>query len=271
MEWNRNPYTISDATFAEVWDMALKDRIASPKGIAQGTVNCYRIAFNRLAPLHDRPLRALSLQELQDALDSIGNSRAAVELQLVVIQMVYKFATRHDMVPKDYSQYLQARTGTEDEKGEPFTDEELAELKRHTDNKCVRQILCLCYTGFRVAAYQTMRKEGDVLIGGVKTKASKDRTVPIHPAIADWIDETIGINSFAFRKAMHSTLADLGLRQHTPHDCRHTFSYLCDKYGVEPFTKRMLLGHSLGTDVTDQRYGHRSVDQLRAAIGLLVF
>ena len=53
---------------------------------------------------------------------------------------------------------------------------------------------------------------------------------------------------------------------HTPHDCRHTFSWLCDKYGVDMFTKKVLMGHSLGTSVTENTYGHRNLEELRTEL-----
>ena len=59
---------------------------------------------------------------------------------------------------------------------------------------------------------------------------------------------------------------DLCDRNYADHDCRHTFSWLCDKYHVDALSKKMLLGHALGNDVTDLKYGHRTVEELREEI-----
>ena len=55
-------------------------------------------------------------------------------------------------------------------------------------------------------------------------------------------------------------------RYHTPHSCRHTFSRLCESYGVSEADRKRMLGHSFGNDITNGVYGHRSVEELRAEI-----
>ena len=52
----------------------------------------------------------------------------------------------------------------------------------------------------------------------------------------------------------------------TPHDFRHTFSWLADKYGMDNLSKHLIMGHSLGTDVESSVYGHRTIDELKAEI-----
>ena len=69
-----------------------------------------------------------------------------------------------------------------------------------------------------------------------------------------------------FRTRMYAALERIGLARHTPHDCRQTFSMLCEKYGVNENDRRRMLGHSFGSDVTNATYGHRTLDDLRAEI-----
>lgn len=114
-------------------------------------------------------------------------------------------------------------------------------------------------------------KEG-YLQGGLKTAAGKDRIVPIHSGIRDLVekrmkrDKTL-LKSSAnkFRKGMYAALDRLGIEKHTPHDCRHTFNMLCDKYKVDERDKKLMLGHAF-QDVTNKIYGHRSVEDLREEI-----
>ena len=58
----------------------------------------------------------------------------------------------------------------------------------------------------------------------------------------------------------------VGTPKHTPHDCRHTFSRLCETYGVRENDRKRMLGHSFGGDVTNAVYGHRTLEELRAEI-----
>ena len=53
---------------------------------------------------------------------------------------------------------------------------------------------------------------------------------------------------------------------HTAHDCRHTFSALCERYRVNENDRKRMLGHSFGSDITNSIYGHRSVNELRKEI-----
>ena len=52
---------------------------------------------------------------------------------------------------------------------------------------------------------------------------------------------------------------------HTPHDARHTFSMLCDKYEVTENDKKTMLRHSF-SDVTNKIYRHRGLEELRSQI-----
>ncbi len=61
-------------------------------------------------------------------------------------------------------------------------------------------------------------------------------------------------------------LGIVGNPKHTPHDCRHTFSALCEKYGVRENDRKRMLGHSFGGDVTNAVYGHRTLEELRDEI-----
>lgn len=70
----------------------------------------------------------------------------------------------------------------------------------------------------------------------------------------------------SFRKSMYAALERIGIKKHTPHDCRHTFSALCEKYGVAENDRKRMLGHSFGGDITNGIYGHRTVDDLRREI-----
>ena len=136
-------------------------------------------------------------------------------------------------------------------------------------------ILIMCYSGFRITAYKTLKIDlkDRYFKGGVKTAAGKDRIVPIHSGIYDLVKHRtrrkrplLDIPVPRFRTAMYETLERLGMARHTPHDCRHTFSALCERYGVSENDRKRMLGHSFGNDITNQIYGHREIEDLRHEI-----
>lgn len=73
-------------------------------------------------------------------------------------------------------------------------------------------------------------------------------------------------------KSFYPVLEQLGInktasgKRHTPHDCRHTFSWLCDKYKIDELSKHLMMGHSLGGDVEKSVYGHRTIEELKTEI-----
>ena len=55
-------------------------------------------------------------------------------------------------------------------------------------------------------------------------------------------------------------------RHHTPYSCRHTFSRLCESYGVRDADRRRMMGHSFHGDITNEVYGHQTLEELRQQI-----
>ena len=55
------------------------------------------------------------------------------------------------------------------------------------------------------------------------------------------------------------------MQRHTPHDARHTFSMLCEKYQVNENDRKRMLGHAFQA-ITNKVYGHRTVEELRREI-----
>ena len=132
----------------------------------------------------------------------------------------------------------------------------------------------MCYSGFRISAYLDIKTnlKDNFFQGGVKTAAGKDRIVPIHSAILHLVERCLNTHGRylpegvkKFRESMYETLDLLGIEKHTPHDCRHTFSMLCDKYGVNENDKKTMLGHAF-QDVTNKVYRHRDLEELRKQI-----
>ena len=158
---------------------------------------------------------------------------------------------------------------------EEFTDEELGLLWAHKSDSIAQMLLVICYSGFRVTAYQTLDIHTQpewYFQGGLKTAAGKNRIVPVHSAIQPLVSDLLSKygylipNPSTFRKWIRKYLPTIGIvTDHTPHDCRHTFSRLCEKYNVPENDRKRLLGHAF-SDITNSVYGHRTLEELRASI-----
>ena len=188
---------------------------------------------------------------------------------------MYLYAEANNITDKNYAKFVRINREDDDEHGVPFTDDDLKILWNNKENETVEMILIMCYSGFRIAAYKAMETnlKEKYFQGGVKNKYSRERIVPIHSGIYGLVKRRIKRNGTllngavnTFRQSMYEALETLGIEKHTPHDCRHTFSKLCEEYKVSENDRKRMMGHSFGNDITNEVYGHRTVEDLRNEI-----
>ena len=205
-------------------------------------------------------------------IDDFPLKHASKELICSLFKQMYSYADAHDLCDKDYSAHVRINTPDDDETGIPFSQEEIDTVWEHAGSSTILQgILIMIYSGFRISAYKgiEINLAEKYLKGGVKTAAGKNRIVPFSPLVEKYIDPDMELfqkSANIFRGLFIDSLSSIGITGHTPHDCRHTFSWLCDRYHMDTLSKKMLLGHSLGNDVTNAKYGHRTMEELRAEI-----
>jgi integrase len=218
--------------------------------------------------LHAKPFLSITTEDMQKVIDDCEKSHATKEHIVNLFKQIYDYADSQDLCDKKYSDYVKINTPDDDEKGVPFTESEIDTIWEHKDDaEIYKFILIMIYTGMRIAEYKNVKinTEKKCFIGGVKTDASKNRIVPLSPLILGFVSaksEFYTTRTNTLRIWITSALNDIGIKNHTPHDCRHTFSWLCDKYGVDSLSKKMILGHTLGDSVTDTVYGHRTFEEL---------
>lgn len=263
-------------TFGQIADeyMNYKYGKNAPKTLSQGTHSndlCLRKHLSSLDPL---PIDSIPLQLMQETVNSISGETVQVK-STAYIKQVYKYAIKRGYIQRDESALLHAPEIKCAGHGVPFSDEELRVLWANKNIPDVAAILIMCYSGFRISAYKDLEVNTDQMYfrGGVKTAASKDRIVPIHSAIQPLLKDGWHMFSMTRRTAQRKVIAiceELGISQHSPHDCRHTFSRLCEKYRVPEADRKRLLGHSFGGDITNGVYGHRTLEELRQSIELIV-
>lgn len=234
-------------------------------------------AYKHTAAVHGRDIAQISFTELQDIVDSADLRHAGKEHLLSFLKQIFGYAVTAGYLDKSPAAGLRINIPDDDEKGVPFTDSELALLWRHADDPTIEMLLILSYSGWRIAEVFTLSVdlEKACYTGGIKTQAGKNRLVPIHSSILPLVArrmERFGcllpMTAQQYRVEMRDRLEALGILGdpiHTPHDCRHTFSRLCEKYGVRENDRKRMLGHSFG-DITNRVYGHRELDDLRREI-----
>ena len=281
LEYNQNPYDVDARriTFAEVYEKMVAEKKAGKKILSKSTYASYSAAFRNSSALHNIAFSEIRLNHLQGAIDNCPLKHASLEHIKNLYRQMYIYALKYDICQKDYSEFVTINIPDDDEGGVPFTEDEIMILWRNQGNLTVDIMLAMIYSGFRISAYKNLEinLEEHYFRGGVKTAAGKKRIVPIHDAIYPIVvrlceaqGAILTVSGNTYRMEMCEALERLNIQHHTPHDCRHTFSWLCDKYGVDELSKKLMLGHSLGTDVTNRKYGHRTLTQLKAEIQKIV-
>ena len=265
----------TDKTFAQVYELFFDWKYGenAKKKLSEQSKNSTRAAFKNCKLLHDKIYREITLDEMQACLNSCPLKEASIENMLSLLKQMGRFAEPRDLCEKNYAQFLVMPDAEGDEGGVPFSESDLKLLWHHKDDPVVEFILIMCYSGYRVNAYKSLEVnlEKKYFRGGLKTTAGKGRFVPIHSAILPLVErrldqygKLIG-NTDNFRQDMYDTLSQFGINRHTPHDCRHTFSSLCEKYEVKENDRKRMLGHKF-QDVTNAVYGHRDLEELRTEI-----
>lgn len=222
-------------TFAEVYEEFFKWKYENERSYSKSSIASTRAAFKNSSALHDREFSSLKYHDLQGVIDNCKLKHASLELIVSLFKQMYRYADIQEYIDKNYAEHVRVNREDDDEHGIPFTEDEIRIL-------------------------------------GLKTEAGKGRIVAIHSAIISLVENRINrdgsILSMAdgtFRKYMYMFCESKGLQYHTPHDCRHTFSMLCEKYNVRENDRKRMLGHKF-QDVTNSVYGHRTLDDLRKEI-----
>ena len=250
------------------------------RALAEGSAAHARCVMKKLAPIYDRTLDSLSIDELQNLVNSIDLGKTMTSKTILLIKEMYRYALPRGLCTKNPAEYIRMPDRPDHVHHQDFTDAEIAQLWQQKDDPVVTMVLIMCYSGFRVSAYSSLMTnlEEGWLRGGIKTKTGRNRYVPIHSAIAPLVEREMGsgapyaicrnINYFCLRmkKKMQAIGIDVDDRCHTPHSCRHTFGRLCESFGVKEADRKRMLGHSFGSDITNGVYGHRTVEELRAEI-----
>ena len=253
---------------------------AAPKKLSKETARLTRNAILKLAPVLDRRMDDLTVDELQTVISSIKCGRSMISRVVTLLKEIYKYAVSRELCDRNPAQYVKMPDTAGYVHHQDFTDEELRLLWENKEDAMVRMVLIMCYSGFRVSAYKTMETNTKEWFfrGGIKTESSKNRVVPVHSGIRPLVSEMLqtegqylfGLSIDVFCKRMHRKMVELGIdvdgRHHTPHSCRHTFSRLCESYGVREADRKRMLGHSFGNDMTNGVYGHRTLEELRGEI-----
>lgn len=283
-----NTIEINSVTFKEVYDLALPRKLI---GASEATSASYEYGMGLCTSLYEMPvvdIKTVHMQRIIDTLRDEGKSTSTFRSVRKVCNLVFDYALKNDLTDKDYASYLDLGRSTEQAKKLPFTHEEIRRLFDNDSIEFVDTILIMLYTDVRLNEFLSIKTE-DIhikeryLITGSKTEAGKNRVIPISHKIEKYIikmynanhkylfcpfEKNAAVNKSTYRSAMFDVVMKRLKMQHTPHECRHTFVSMLDNAGANKVAIQKIVGHK-GTDITEQIYTHKGLEQLLEAIDLL--
>lgn len=290
-----------NADLAKIYDLWSSNHFGT---LSDSGVQGYKAAYKSIAELSRVKFRELKTADFQRCVDvqaEKGASRSKCEKIRQLCSQLCKWAMQNDIIDKNYAEFVKLPKKEKKEK-QIFTAAEIEMLWAHKDDNRAKLVLFLLYTGFRIGEVSDLLPENihldkGYIIGGEKTKAGKDRIVPLPPSIPEitefvrvWLEapETapFGVSRNSLRQYwFYPALSDLGIidppiynpeiRKHeyknprlTPHAARHTFASLSAAAGMRPDDLQKIIGHA-DYSTTADIYVHQDLESLKAAMSKL--
>lgn len=287
-EYHKNPFTKEhkNLTLEDVYNAWYLEKIQKikPKSLIS-----YTSVWNYCSSIKEIPFIKLNLHDMQHVINSLGDKSSQKKNLKSLFNQLYDYAIMNGINIIKYSQYLDI--GKQDTKLEriPFTEDEISILWENINRmEYIDVLLIYIYTGFRPSELLEITKDNVFLAegylkGGLKTKAGKNRIVPIHHKIMPLIEKWYYKNSSNFlitnskgtqllyrnwKDEKFGKIMEQLEMDHLPHDTRHTFATRMDEVGANKLCIKRILGHA-SKDITDKVYTHKDINQLKEAIELL--
>jgi len=282
-EFNKTPWDVDKAnmTLDALFELWLEKK--APK-LSTRNRSYLKTAYRHCKSLKDLKYVNIKAYHMQETIDNCGLSASTQWSIKALWGHLDKFALELDISTRNYSTLIQAAPVPETNKT-PLSDEEVQALWKIQDMEWVDSAIYLLYSGFRISELLNLRKdtvnlEDGTVKGGTKTKAGKDRIVPIHSKVRHIVERRMSepgeylfshngeqCREYAYRKFWAVIMETTGM-EHTPHACRHTFRSRLDSAGANKKCIDLMMGHK-SKDVGERVYTHKTIDELKVAIEMI--
>ena len=277
---NKKSNTINVDTLFENFKKSAYTKLSKSKQTA------YNIAWNKIKDdISYRNIDDITTDELQDLTDSKGTSYYTKRDIKNLLSHIYKQAMQDDYVQQNKSRYILLPELKQAER-DIFTTDEISRIWRDwedTEAIVSGHILIMLYTGMRTGEMLQMQKSNvhldeHYMIGGIKTKKSKNRRIiipnQIEPVIRSLMAQSSRdtVSSYSDETYFYEDWAKLQERcglnpKLVPYCCRHTYVTNCTKLGISPAMLQELTGHE--DYETTLNYNHISVNDRLDAVNNL--
>lgn len=286
-QYNNNPWEIDRERITLAILFQRWEEIKMPK-LGASNAACLKAAYKHCSKYYGMKYRAMKSFHMQECIDSCGKGYSTQANIKKLFGHLDKFAFELDIIDKMYSQLITVSEAVPETTRTPFTQDQVNELWKLQDQgePWVDTVLMYLYTGFRLNELLNLKVEQidlekQLLQGGLKTEAGKNRIIPIHPRILPLIQKRIDqgnvylissrvnerITYKNYYKHWNPIMKKLGIDK-TPHEARHTFETFLDNANANRKCIDLLMGHK-SSDIGNRVYNHKTIEQLRNTILLL--
>ena len=271
-------------TFLDIYYILDKDEFSL---LSPHTQNSMHGAIKHLKKLHYLKIDQITLRMIQDVFDEDGSNHSTQVHMKTICTKVFRYAVVNQCIERndDYTSYIRIAKYEESDMHRPYTINEILALKK-ADTPEAHIMLIFIYTGVRINELLNINRDNihidekcdddgterliSYMITGSKTKAGKNRIVPIHDDIKQFvIDELLKPE----KRLVDVTYANFTTRtvlikvnkllntHHTMHDTRKTFATLCQMNNLNVYIRKKVLGHRMN-DITFDVYTNESKNRL---------
>lgn len=282
-EYNRDPWDVDRAkiTVKELFEL-WKEKKAPKLGESNRSSLCS--AFKHCSALWEKPYKQIRSYQMQETIDGCGKGYSTQAAIKNLWGHLDRFALEMDIINRCFSDLLTSDPIPPTSRL-PFSKDEVKKVWAHQEQPWVDTVLILIYSGWRISELLNLKPEdidlqAGTMKGGTKTKAGKNRLVPIHSKIRPLVEarlaesgpRLISYNGRACSQTQYrifwaDIMKALGMN-HTPHECRHTFESQLDSAGANRKCIDLLMGH-VSKDTGNRVYNHKTLDELKAAVELV--
>ena len=278
-------------TFKDIYHILDEEEFSK---LSKSSRNGYGSWIKHFETIYNRTIDNITLADLQYVFDNDKSKNGTQIHMKVLCSKIFEYAVIHQYIPRDsdYTSYIRIAEFKKSTKHYPFTIDEIKKLKA-SDTSEAHLILIYIYTGFRAGGLFNINRNNihidepcnddgsemliSYIVAGSKTDAGKNRIVPIHNDIKQFvIDELLKSNerlidcSYAsLSNTVLSTVNGYLEATHTMHDTRQTFASLCQLCNVDVYARKKILGHKL-KDITFDIYTSASKNKLWTEVNKII-
>lgn len=309
MEYNKNPYDLSDdisvyelyKKWTEWYFKTLKSE-SSWRTIESAWNYCSSVYDMRAKDLRARHIKGCMEEGTANIKGEIRKPTAYIKGRIKsMFNIMLDYALEYEIVDKNYARTFNVSDDIIEEQAAshrghiPFTENEMAVLWEFEGTNMTADLMLIqCYMGWRPQELGLLKTKNVnitewTIIGGMKTEAGTNRTVPVHTKIRDivkrYYDEAVESDreylfscpGFTHRESDALTYDKYRQRflkfveenhlnpDHRAHDPRVHFVTMAKNAEMDEYAIKYVVGHAI-TDITEKVYTQRNIEWLKSEI-----